>query len=110
MHNGLVSGIPQLDTLSFRELINRFPLQNFLDLVLVLALNRPGARNNIEHIWEQKLKNQKEVFSSSELNQILVETYGSIVFEEQISQILAFVFDCSFAEAETYREKLKTLF
>lgn len=110
MHNGLVSGIPQLDTLSFRELINRFPLQNFLDLVLILALNRPGARNSIERIWEQKLKNQKESFSSSELNQILAETYGSIVFEEQISQILAFVFDCSFAEAETYREKLKTLF
>ena len=77
--------------------------------MLVLALNRPGARNNIERIWEQKLKNQMEAFSSSELNQILVETYGSIVFEEQISQILAFVFDCSFAEAETYREKLKTL-
>jgi DNA polymerase-3 subunit alpha len=110
LHNGLVSGIPQLDTPSFRELINRFSLQKFSDLVLILALNRPGAKDNIERIWEQKLKNQKEFFSSSELNQILAETYGSIVFEEQISQILAFVFDCSFAEAETYRERLKTLF
>jgi len=43
------------------------------------------------------------------LNQILNETYGSIVFEEQISQILAFVFECSFAEAEIHRRNLKTL-
>ncbi len=108
MHNGLVSGIPQLDTFSFRELISYFQPQNFLDLVLILALNRPGARSNIKRIWEQKLKSQKKAFSSPELNQILTETYGSIIFEEQISQILAFVFDCSFAEAEVYREKLKT--
>lgn len=109
LHDGLVSGIPQLDTVSFRELINYLRPQTFLDLVLILALNRPGARNNIETIRERKLKNQKNTFSSPELNQILAETYGSIVFEEQISRILAFVFDCSFAEAEIYRRNLSTI-
>ena len=105
----MVSGIFQLDTFSFRELISYFPPQTFLDLVLILALNRPGARNNIESIFEQRLKKQKTNFSSPELNQILTETYGSIVFEEQISQILAFVFDCSFAEAEIYRRHLAVI-
>ncbi|KLL03892.1 MAG: DNA polymerase III subunit alpha [Mycoplasmataceae bacterium CE_OT135] len=106
LNNGLVSGIPQLDTVSFRELISYFQPQTFADLVLILALNRPGARKNIEVIQERKLKNQKEIFSSPVLNQILAETYGSLVFEEQISQIFAFVFDCSFAEAEIYRRNL----
>ena len=64
------------------------------------------ARKNIEIIREQKLKNQRETFSSPELNQILSETYGSLVFEEQISQIFTFIFNCSFAEAEIYRRNL----
>ncbi|RHZ36986.1 PHP domain-containing protein [endosymbiont GvMRE of Glomus versiforme] len=106
LSNGLVSGIPQLDTVSFRELINYFQPQTFADLVLILALNRPGARKNIEIIREQKLKNQRETFSSPELNQILSETYGSLVFEEQISQIFTFIFNCSFAEGEIYRRNL----
>ena len=106
LNSGLVSGIPQLDTVSFRELINYLQPQNFADLVLILALNRPGARKSIEIIRERKLKNQRETFSSPEINQILAETYGSLVFEEQISQIFAFIFDCSFAEAEIYRRNL----
>jgi len=105
----LVSGIPQLDTISFRELIGYLQPQTFTDLVLILALNRPGARKNIEIIRERKLKNQREIFSSPKINQILAETYGSLVFEEQISQIFAFVFECSFAEAEIYRRNLSEI-
>lgn len=105
----MVSGIPQLDTIPFRELINYLQPQTFADLVLILALNRPGARKNIEIIRERKLKNQRETFSSPEINQILAETYGSLVFEEQISQIFAFIFECSFAEAEIYRRNLSEI-
>ncbi|CAJ0747043.1 24897_t:CDS:10 [Entrophospora sp. SA101] len=87
-----------------KEILGKEQLPKYL--VLILALNRPGARKNIEVIREKKLKGQKAIFSSPVLNQILAETYGSLVFEEQISQIFAFVFDCSFAEAEIYRRNL----
>ena len=47
-------------------------------------------------------------YTNSTLNQIFAETYGSLIFEEQVSQILSFIFDCSFAEAEVYRRSLVT--
>src|SRR6185436_7737404 len=45
-------------------------------------------------------------FSSPALKEILAETYGHIIFEEQISQIFVHVYDCSFAEAEVKRREL----
>jgi DNA polymerase III alpha subunit len=54
LNNGLVIGIPQLDTISFRELISFLQPQKFADLVLILALNRPGARKNAETIRNLK--------------------------------------------------------
>lgn len=106
LNNCLLTGIPQLDTISFHGLINKFKIKSFSDLVLILALNRPGAKQNIDLIHYRKNQSSKEQFNSSTLNQILNETYGFIVFEEQISQLLAFVFDYSFAEAEIQRREL----
>lgn len=106
INNCLVTDVPQLDTISFRNLITKFQPHNFNELVLLLALNRPGARQNVEMIWERRTKNQNKAFSSPILNQILGESYGFIVFEEQVSQILTFVFDYSFAEAEIQRRSL----
>ena len=104
-----MSGIPQLDTASFRELISRFQPRVFSDLALILALNRPGARQNSELICQKKNQGNKKFSSSVLLHQILAETYGSIVFEEQISQILVFIFDYSFADAEIQRRDLKKM-
>lgn len=89
LKNNLVSGLPQLDTDSFRELIACLQPEKFADLVLILALNRPGARKNSQIIRERKLGKSFPQLASPKLNQILAETYGSLVFEEQISQILA---------------------
>ena len=111
----MVAGIPQLDTIPFRELIGSFQPQNFADLVLILALNRPGARKNAETILSLKRTQLKKNLSNqawyanSLLDQVFVETYGLLVFEEQVSQIFSLVFNCSFAEAEVYRRNLMTL-
>jgi DNA polymerase-3 subunit alpha len=115
LNNGLVAGVPQLDTIPFRELISSFQPQNFADLVLILALNRPGARKNAETIWNLKqtqLKknlNNQAWYANQAFNQVFAETYGSLVFEEQVSQIFSLVFNCSFVEAEVYRRNLATL-
>ena len=110
-----MAGVPQLDTIPFRELISSLQPQNFADLVLILALNRPGARKNVETIWNLKRTQLKKNsshqmwYTNPSLNQVFTETYGSLVFEEQVSQIFSLVFNCSFAEAEVYRRNLAIL-
>jgi DNA polymerase III subunit alpha len=106
LKNSLLTGIFQLDTLSARSLFNRFRPQNFVELTLFLALNRPGTKKRTEEISQKKLAKTKVTFASPAVREILNDTYGFIVFEEQISQILALIYDCSFAEAEVKRKEL----
>ncbi|MCE8163703.1 MAG: DNA polymerase III subunit alpha [Candidatus Moeniiplasma glomeromycotorum] len=108
LENFLLTGIFQLDTPLARNLFNRFHPQNFSELVLFLALNRPGTRKKVEEISQKKNAKTPITFTSPIIKQILNETYGFIIFEEQISQILSFVYNCSFAEAEVKRRELIT--
>ncbi|CAG8445056.1 18100_t:CDS:2, partial [Cetraspora pellucida] len=104
LKNFLLTGIFQLDTPSARTLFNRFRPQSFVELVIFLSLNRPGTRKKAEELFQNK--NAKIGFTSPAIREILTETYGLIIFEEQISQILVLVYDCSFAEAEVKRREL----
>ncbi|CAH1755736.1 9164_t:CDS:10 [Entrophospora sp. SA101] len=106
LENFLLTGIFQLDTPSARALFNRFCPQNFTELVLFLALNRPGNRKKVEEISQKKISKDKVTFTSPAIKEILAETYGHIIFEEQISQIFVHVYGCSFAEAEVKRREL----
>ncbi|CAG8804305.1 10095_t:CDS:2, partial [Racocetra persica] len=106
LNNLCLTGIFQLDTPAARSLFLRFRPQNFAELVLFLALNRPGARRRAEEIISQKNQPGKSPFVSPALQKILAETFGLIIFEEQISQILALVADCSFATADLQRREI----
>jgi len=107
LNNSLLTGIFQLDTFSSHSLWKNFRAENFADLILFLALNRPGARINAEIICQQRqAKKNVNNFISAEIKEILQSTYGFIVFEEQVSQIWAFCTNCSFAEAEIKRREL----
>ncbi|CAG8723113.1 9614_t:CDS:2, partial [Racocetra persica] len=88
LKNFLLTGIFQLDTPSARTLFNRFRPQSFADLVIFLSLNRPGTRKKAEELSQNKNNNAKISFTSPAIREILTETYGHIIFEEQISQIL----------------------
>ncbi|CAJ0841917.1 10678_t:CDS:2 [Entrophospora sp. SA101] len=101
-------GYQELDTLNARNLFSRFCPSSFAELVLFLSLNRPGVRKKAEEIIRKKFSSTKSPYSSVAIKKILAETYGFIIFEEQISQILALVYDCSFAEAEVKRRELAT--
>ncbi|RHZ35580.1 PHP domain-containing protein [endosymbiont GvMRE of Glomus versiforme] len=104
--NFLLADIFQLDTPSARELLIKFRPQNFSDLIIFLGLNRPGARARAQEISQARNTKKKLNFSSPIIREILNETYGFIIFEEQISQIFVFVYECSFAEAEIKRRGL----
>ncbi|CAG8468909.1 17460_t:CDS:2, partial [Racocetra fulgida] len=103
-----LTGIFQLDTPNARNLFSRFRPSNFAELVIFLALNRPGMKKRVNEIISRKIGREKSTFVSPVLTKIFSETFGLVVFEEQISQILALVYDCSFAEAEVKRRTMAT--
>lgn len=105
--NFLLTGIFQLDTSSARGLLFAFCPKSFLELNIFLALNRPGIPLSIKkEIIKRKTNEKTSLLVTPKIREILTETYGFIIFEEQISQVIALIYDCSFAEAEVKRRNL----
>jgi len=108
----LLVGVFQVDTKFFREIFSKLKPDNFQDLILILALNRPGANKNVEDILRKRtIKNysKRNLFSSDLLNEILSSTYGNIIFEEQVSHIFSCCLKIDFSDAELLRKKLKKI-
>ncbi|WNE41727.1 MAG: Error-prone DNA polymerase [Mycoplasmataceae bacterium] len=112
LKKGLLVGVFQVDTRFFREIFSKLKPDNFQDLILILALNRPGANKNVEDILRKRtIKNysKRNLFSSDLLNEILSSTYGNIIFEEQVSHIFSCCLKIDFSDAELLRKKLKKI-
>lgn len=110
LNNLLLTDIFQLDTVLARNLFSRFKPTNFKELTFFLALNRPGIKKKIEEIIRDKftsINKLSSVITNKEIKDIVAETNGFIIFEEQISQILSLIYNCSFAEAEEKRKEIK---
>lgn len=107
LSNFLLTGVFQLDTPAARKLFLTFRPKTLSELIIFLALNRPGMRRKIaKEIVQKKNHSTEDSLNTPWLKQILAESYGFIIFEEQISQIFTFVYNCSFAEAEIKRREL----
>ena len=106
LDNGLLTGIFQLGTLSASALFVKIRPKCFSELVSFLALNRPGTVERVNEIIRQKETGYVPNISIC-LQKILNETKYCILFEEQISQILSLVYNCSFSEAELIRRNFK---
>lgn len=114
LNTNLLTGVFQIDTPSFKKLISRFKPRTFFDLVLVISINRPGSNKNIESIIQRrnsKRKSEIRLFSFciDKLNVILNETFGNIIFEEQVTQILSYCLSIDFSEGEILRKKFKLI-
>ena len=120
LSSGETLGIFQLDGNSVRDLLKRMQPTEFSDIVAVLALYRPGPMGMNAHIDYADRKNGRQsikpIHSELEipLKNILSETYGLIVYQEQIMLIAQKLASYTMSEADALREamgkkKLKVL-
>ena len=86
LSSGDTLGIFQLEKEGMRRTIKKLKPKNINDIIAVLALYRPGPMDNIdEYIERHNGKPYKNIHP--DLDDILKETYGIIVYQEQIMQI-----------------------
>ncbi|MGB6038635.1 MAG: DNA polymerase III subunit alpha, partial [Gordonia sp. (in: high G+C Gram-positive bacteria)] len=105
-------GVFQLDGAAMRELLKMMQPTGFEDIVAVLALYRPGPMGVNAHTDYAKRKNGlqdvKPIHPELEepLKEILSETYGLIVYQEQIMQIAQKVAGYSLGQADLLRRAM----
>jgi len=86
---GNTTGVFQLESSGIREMLRDLKPSCFEDVIAAVALYRPGPLNSgmVKDFIERKHGRKKVVFDLPELEPILKDTYGVIVYQEQVMQI-----------------------
>jgi DNA polymerase III subunit alpha len=100
---GETTGIFQLESEGMRKVLIRLKPSRFEDIVAVNALYRPGPMENIPLFIDRKHGRQSVVYPHPDLEKILENTYGVIVYQEQIMQIASKLAGFSLGEADLLR-------
>ncbi|PGY10007.1 DNA polymerase III subunit alpha [Bacillus sp. AFS031507] len=100
---GETTGIFQLESEGMRKVLTRLKPSRFEDIVAVNALYRPGPMENIPLFIDRKHRVKKVEYPHPDLQPILENTYGVIVYQEQIMQIASKMAGFSLGEADLLR-------
>ena len=103
---GKTEGIFQFETSLMRNLIRKLNPNSFNDLVASLALGRPGALEEADEYIARKNGKKKITYIHKDLEPILKDTYGIILYQEQIIAILGKIGGYSLAEADIIRRAI----
>ena len=104
--NADTEGIFQYESSGMKNLMKKLKPSSFSDLIAAVALFRPGPMDNIDLFVRRKHGLEKVTYLTSSLEPILKETYGVIVYQEQVMQILVSVGGYSYAEADNIRRAM----
>ena len=92
MCEGDLTGVFQLESAGMRKVIMQLKTSTFDDITHALALYRPGPMDIIPSFIRRKFNEEKVEYPHKDLEPILKETYGMIVYQDQIMLIA-----CKFA-------------
>lgn len=106
--SGETIGIFQLESRGMRGLIKDLQPRVFEDLIALLALYRPGPLGSgmVQNFISNKSGKTKVKYELAELEPILKETYGMIVYQEQVMQIASTIGGFSLGEADMLRRAM----
>jgi DNA polymerase-3 subunit alpha len=105
---GETTGVFQLEGGGMRSLIKSLAPDRFEDLMALVALYRPGPLNQGMHIEYADRKHQRKpvVYPHASLEDILKDTYGIIVYQEQVMQIAVRMGGYSMGQADLLRKAM----
>jgi DNA polymerase-3 subunit alpha len=106
--SGDTTGVFQLESSGMKDLLVRLKPERFSDIIALVALYRPGPMESgmIENYVDRKHGRQSVEYLLPQLEPVLKETYGVIVYQEQVMKIAATLANYSMAEADDLRKAM----
>lgn len=99
-------GIFQFESPGMKKFLSKLKVNCFDDIVLALALYRPGPMDNIDNFIARREGREEIDYIHPDLEEILKPTYGIIVYQEQIMEIARRLAGYSYAEADILRRAM----
>ncbi len=106
LSSGKTEDIFQFNTSGMTNFLRKLKPSKFDDLTAAIALFRPGPMENIDEYIDRRNGVKKISFLHPDLEPILRSTFGIIIYQEQIMQILVLMGGYSFAEADIIRRAM----
>ncbi|MBL7197542.1 MAG: DNA polymerase III subunit alpha, partial [Candidatus Omnitrophica bacterium] len=106
--NAQTFGIFQLESTGMRDLLKKIGPSRFEDLIALLALYRPGPIGSgmLDDFIKRKKGTYSIIYDHPKLEFILKDTYGIIVFQEQVMQIASELAGFSLTQADHLRRAM----
>ena len=106
LSSGRTTGVFQLESNGMKDVLKRLKPDRFEDIIAVVALFRPGPMDNIPSFCNRKNGIEKIEYLHQLLEPVLKETYGIIVYQEQVMQIAQILSGYSMGEADILRKAM----
>jgi len=103
---GETIGVFQLEGSGMRDVLRNLKPDAFEDIIALVALYRPGPMDNIPRFIACKHGSEKPDYLHPWLEPILKETYGVIIYQEQVMQIAQVLAGYSLGEADLLRRAM----
>ncbi|MGB4615033.1 MAG: DNA polymerase III subunit alpha [Limnochordia bacterium] len=103
LQQGLTLGIFQVESQLFQELLPQIKPDSFADLVAALALVRPGPLKQVPVYARRKEGLESVRYVHPKLESILGDTYGLMIYQEQVMQVAHEIAGLSLEEADLLR-------
>ncbi len=106
--DGKTTGVFQLESGGLKELMRRLRPEVFEDMIALVALYRPGplGSNMVDDFVSGKHGKTRIRYPLPQLEPLLKETYGVILYQEQVMRIAQLLADYSLAEADELRKAI----
>src|ERR1039457_3685787 len=108
LQRGDSHGVFQLETWGGQKVLKAIQPTSILDIAVAVAVNRPGPLKG--GVLEQYAQNKKHpediIYLFPELEPILAETHGTLIYQEQVMQIAVVLAGYSLGDADSFRESI----
>jgi len=101
---GETDGVFQLESSGMKDLLVNFKPDHIEDVIALIAAYRPGPMKMIPDFIARKHGKQQITYELPQLEPILKETYGIILYQEQVMQIANVIGGYTMAQADTLRK------
>jgi DNA polymerase-3 subunit alpha len=106
LNRGESIGVFQMESGGMTATAKRFQIEHFTDIIALIALYRPGPMQFIDDYVERKKGRKKIEYAHPLLENICSETYGIIVYQEQVQQAASALAGYTLGQADLLRRAM----
>ncbi|MFO8062432.1 MAG: DNA polymerase III subunit alpha [bacterium] len=106
IRKGATAGVFQLESAGMRSFLRRYGPEDFNDIIKIISFYRPGPMQEMGKIINRKNGKEKVTYDHPLAEDILSETYGLMIYQEQVMSIANKIAGFSFAKADILRKAM----